>query len=231
MRTGPPQATAFSYRLQGLVCSVGVGSRFTAETQQNILNGEVWFQVVFGEEDIVSPLGCPAGTLRGWMIGRMNERGWLVSFDSMARAEQSVVVPVPQGPDADPAVPSDREPVATVTIEDDEAAEATSFNFLARYLLLVFGTVAAVVLVAIERKHSIKLRDWLSPVLVLESVVLSLANLVFAVMLLDTFLARSGDSTIVQVVSVFAGQPIGFLFLGFVLSILLLRSFSFSTRR
>lgn len=104
------------------------------------------------------------------------------------------------------------------------------FSFLLRYLLLLLGSCAAVVVLAIERSQSLNIKKWFSPIIPFEFLVLGLANIIFVALLLNTFIKKSESSVVFECITVFAGPNFGFIFLGFIVSVLLSKFMAFAKK-
>lgn len=108
--------------------------------------------------------------------------------------------------------------------------EQKSFGFITRYLLLIIGSSLAIILISIERKQSLKISDWWTPIVALEIVIFGLANIVFAMLMLDAFIAQYKQTLVGSLFSALAGPEVGYLLIGFILSALLLRFASFAQK-
>ncbi|MBU8922948.1 MAG: hypothetical protein KOO63_14115 [Bacteroidales bacterium] len=132
------------------------------------------------------------------------------------------------GEEEDTAVVDTAEPVFGTGeyVDSDQGG----FSILLRYLLLLLGSCTAVVVLAIEKNQSLNIKKWFSPIIPFEFVILGLANIIFVALLLNTFVERSGSSIVFECISVFAGPNFGFVFLGFIISVLLLKFMAFARK-
>jgi len=197
IREGPPEATAFSYNLANKKCVLGVGTIFQAEEAIRIINGEIWYRVSIRKDQLVQS-NCSGGDISGWIAGKLKAY-WTVSFDSTEIKNKEQIVRTGSGKSA--------------------IGEEREVPVWLNYSLLLVGSLLAVCFLAIERTQKLKPREWFSKMLVIEFLVLGAANFVFVALLMDTFIKDS--STAARMVSVVAGRTIGFLLIGFILSIVL----------
>lgn len=250
VRKAPPDVNAFSYKLADKICSVGVGTVFEAIKEIRIVNGEVWYRVHIDREDVKNSFGWDGKDIDGWMAGRFRNR-WAVSFlpEDIKRYERKLYKMVPPPLTTDPSTgqttgetvqdpagdPTEETSGAGSTgplseIEDSDDSDQGGFSILFRYFLLLLGSCTAVVVLAIEKSQSLNIKKWFSPIIPFEFVILGLANIIFVALLLNTFVKKSESSIVFECITVFAGPNFGFAFLGFIISVLLLKFMAFTRK-
>lgn len=225
VRKEPPEATAFTYKLGERTCGVANGSTFTAFDRHLVANGEVWYQVEITE--VTRSLGgspCPAPPFSGWMIAQTKRGSVVEVLERNVDAAQTRAEDVPQAveggstePESDPSV----------------------LDFLTKYLFLVLGTGVGVAVISMERKRRVWPPTWLTAIVWLELVVLSAANVLFVVLLVDSeytpsdtdALADGGAGPLFALVTLFEAVPGGFLVLGFILAAIWMKFMSFASEQ
>jgi|GEM_PF-2470265 len=222
VREAPPEVTAFSYKLGKRICGIANGSAFTAFDRHLVANGEIWYQVEITK--VTRALGgtpCPAVPFSGWMVAQAKS-GLAVEV-----LERNVEVP-------------ERQVSAQASAVDDDSTEPeidpSTVVFLAKYLFLLFGTALGVAVVAIEKARKVRPAEWLTELVWVELCVLSIANVLFVVLLVDTkysasdtaALATGGTSPLFALVKLLEAAAGGYVVLGFVLTVVWMKFMSFA---
>jgi hypothetical protein len=208
-----PEISALSYQLAEPICAIGNGSEFIALEESYLANGEIWFRVYFSKES-KRILPCPQEQPNGWMIAKSKDR-WQVSV-----LEQKVTLPQPTNI-AIAAQARQSGPLKSV-------GQPSSQIFLVKYILLIIGTMAGACIVAVERSKELHPRKWLSWFFAFELLVLSVVNVLTAALFIKEFFQVDSPDLTFRLLKVVQGSPGGYALLGFVLSVILLRFFSFA---
>jgi hypothetical protein len=202
---------------------VANGSKFTAFDQHFVANGEVWYQVEITE--VKRPLRgtqCPPAPFSGWMVAQTKRNSVVEVLKRKATEETQQ--------------PSSEEDSVAAGVEPE--SDPSVLEFLAKYVLLVLGTAVGVAIISMEKKRSVRPATWLSAIVWLEFVVLSAANVLFVVLLIeskyiasDSILDNGGAGPLFAMVELFEAAVGGFLVLGFILTATWMKFMSFAAQK
>jgi hypothetical protein len=213
VRKAPPEISAFSYQLADPVCGVGNGSEFIALEESYLANGEIWFRVYFTKISTRIP-PCFQGQPNGWMVAK-SKGSWEVSV-----LEQKIALSQP----ANTAIVVQSRQSGVLK----EGGHSGSQTFLAKYMLLITGTIIGACIVAVERSKELHPRKWLSWFFAFELLVLSAVNILMAALFIKEFFQVDSPDLTFRLLKVVQGSPGGYALLGFLLSVILLKFFSFA---
>lgn len=225
VREVPPEVTAFSYKLGKRICGIANGSEFTAFDRHLVANGEIWYQVEITK--VTRTLGdtpCPAVPFSGWMVAHTKSGVAVEVLERNVKVSEQQVSAQAPGTDQDSTEPE---------------IDPSTVVFLAKYLFLLFGTALGVAVVAIEKARKVRPADWLTELVWVELGVLSVANVLFVVLLVDTnysardaaALAGGNTSPLFALVKLLEGAAGGYVVLGFVLTVVWMKFMSFAEGR
>lgn len=219
VRESPPAATRLTYKLGDRICGIGNGSQFIAFEQVFIANGEIWFQVLVTEvTKSLGGIGCPSTPFEGWMVAKLKTR-WAVTI-----LEEGLSLETSTGREMVEAVERPLEAEPAFWLND------ISYAPLFDYLLLLLGSGAAVCVVAIKQAEKIHPKHWFTKLRAFEFLILGTVNVIFVGLLIDQLYEVAEPSFLFRLLEVLQTSEGGFMLLGFVLSVLLLRFMSFADK-
>lgn len=210
VREGPPKATAFSYQLDKMFCSIGVGTIFIAHDRLNVVNGEIWYRISFKRSEakkltIYDKTKISGDTITGWMVGKLKTQ-WVISFDSMLVSNYKII----------------KSTTDEATLTEDNLEEGSTWILL-KYLFIFLGSVAAVSIISIERTRKFNPKEWGLSIFIFEILVLGIANILFGILMLESLIQEyqaamalnKGNETsiIIKIIAIFAEHNFGFLIL------------------
>jgi len=174
-------------------------------------NGEIWYKILAEYGDMTNPIGCsPEDRVEGWIVGKL-KTGMTVELNEIN------------------PIQTDNSGNKQAEVET-ESEEYASLNIVS-YALLIVGTLLAVIIVDIEKAKRLKPSMWFTPITIFRFVVLTFLNITFSALFLDAFLKVSETSLIVKLFEILSDTVIGFVFLGFAISLVLLKFVSFAENK
>ena len=210
VRSDVPTATATNYNLGPFLCAVFPGTTLYATDERQIANGEIWYFVQV--ETSRMPLGpseCAAGST-GWMVGQLKS-GSLV-----------VAIKTPHMAPPKEAVKSTEQKKEVKT-----SGEEAPYTFWWYYIFLVAGTFLSVVILTWERHREVSLAPLLKRIVIVECLLLAIANVLILAIVIPLYCSIETKSSTALLLQRSTSRPDGHFILGFVLSVLLLKSVSF----
>ncbi len=211
VRANPPTATATNYTLGLFSCAVFPGTTLYATDERQIANGEVWYSVqVESSPAPARPSQCAVGAT-GWMVGEL-------------KAGASVVrITTRRAPPPPPALA-----VTEAKREVKTSGEEKPHTLWWYYLFLVAGTVIAMVLLTWERYREVALAPLVKRLTMVEIVVVAAANVIILALVIPLYCTIETKSSTALLLQQSTLRPDGHFVLGFILTVLLLKSVSFA---
>jgi hypothetical protein len=211
VRDAAPSASATSYKLGLFLCAAFSSNTLYATDERQIANGEVWYHVQI-ETSSSRPSECSAGAT-GWMVGRLKDGSQVVQMITR-RVEVPKVRQLP-----------------TQELRKKEVAtsgEQPPHTFWWYYIFLVMGTFLTTIILTWERNRDVNLAPLMKRLVIVEFVSLGIANVIILVLVIPLWCSIDTTSPVALVLQKSTQRPDGHFILGFVLSVLLLKSISFA---
>jgi hypothetical protein len=195
------------------VCAAFPGTTFYATDRTQLATGETWYFVQIAKP-AVGPTAC-GPNVTGWMVGQLKD-----GSPAIAPLQPGMTPPVGT---AKAAVPQ-TQPLSLRTLPTG-GTELSSFT---TYSLLAVGTLLAVVVLTWERNRRVSLRALTTGVAIFESITLVAANVVALRVLAPAYRQVEPNAWGAKMLQQLTGTSAGHLLLGFILSILIMKSVSFA---
>jgi len=220
IREAPPTSTVISYKLAPKKYSIGVGTKFLAIEKIRVANGEIWFHIFVVRDSAknLKPFNTDQiipDTITGWMVGKVKS-GWLVSF-STETINRKI-------------------PANIASVNENEMVEEETTSVFIRYIFIVIGALGALLLVELNRIHSMLNSKTLFYQILLETIIVIALNILLGFIILNSSIRSQqfSDANLKQISEVteflYSGPSVIYLLIGFLFSLVCLHFVSFARR-
>jgi len=212
LRAAPPDLTAGSYKLAPIVCAVFPGTTFFATDRFQLATRETWYFVQIVKPTL-GPTSCTPN-VAGWMVGQLKD------------GRSAIAIQQP-GATPPPGTAQAAQTQQKVTIETVPTGGGELSPYIT-YPLLILGTLFAVVVLTWERHRKVTVPILIERLTIFEFVALSIANLVALSVLAPAYRQIEPDAWGAKMLQQLTGTPLGHLLLGFILTVVIMKSVSFA---
>lgn len=213
LRVSPPNVSGGSYARGSFVCAAFPGTTFYATDRSQLATGETWYFVQIARP-MPGTTAC-APNVTGWMVGQLKD-----GRTAIAPLQPGATPPLgtAKGAAAQP------QPASVKTVPTGGGLPSPFWT----YPLLILGTFLAVVVLTWERNRRVSWQDPIKRLAVFEFVTLAVANVTSLLVLAPAYRQVEPNAWGAKMLQQLTGTSLGHILLGFILSIVIMKSVSFA---